>query len=227
VPLVESWFAARKAWFAELRARLEHRSDNLDSPKLLRRAAERWADPHYEGEAPQWDSRAWLPWAEIREKVQPETATVWLSDWLARDAAAWGAEHQGVIWYAHKAFGARVAQVSGLPLYGEGEEAGEGILKETGQRSVVASIKAHGTGKNLQHTWHEMLFAGISSDDGVWEQALGRMHRTGQQKDVDVWYYQHTTELKQALEDAKEKALYVQQTTGAVQKLLYADRPRR
>lgn len=221
VSLIEEWFAARKAWFAELREMLTSRSELLDSPLLLRRAAERSMDPHYLGDAPTWDSSAWVPWRDIRAKVQPETATVWLSDWLAQDAVAWGAERPGIIWYEHRAMGERIAKLGGLPWYGQGEEASERILGERGDRTIVASRKAHGKGKNLQ-MFARMLFTGVPSDEGAWEQALGRCHRTRQVDTVRAWTYQHTGELVQALDDAREKARYVEQTTRTPRKLLYA-----
>lgn len=221
--LIDRWFAARKAWFAELRARMEGmRTDMLDSPKLLRLAAERWHDPNYRGEAPEWASQAWPAWRDVREQVQPQTATRWLDTWLAEDAVTWGRESPGVIWYLHRAFGAKVAALGGFPLYGEGDAASEGIRAETGDRTIVASVKAHGTGKNLQG-WSRALVAGSMSDAGAWEQLLARHHRTGQTKDVTFAVYQHTSEVRRAFEDAQERARYVHATTGLAQRLLYAE----
>ena len=193
----------------------------MDSPKLLRLAAER-ADAGYRGEAPTWDSAAWAPWAAVRDLVRPETATTWLSDWLARDAVAWGCESPGVIWYTHRAFGAKVAELGGWRLYGEGEEAGRDLIREDGSRTIVASVRAHGTGKNMQ-AWHRNLMTGIPADAGAWEQLLGRTHRTGQVRDVTAERYAHTAELRKAFEDATERARYVQQTTGNAQRLLFAE----
>jgi hypothetical protein len=223
VELVERWFAARRAWFSELRRALEHdRRDMVDSPKLLRDAAERWHDPHYQGAAPTWASEAWPAWRDVRELVVPEVAHTWLSDWLVRDAVTWGREHVGVIWYGHRVVGEAIARAGGWRLYGGGDQASEDLLQDAGDRTVVASIKAHGTGKNMQ-PWHEALVTHVSSDAGVWEQLLARHHRTGQRQDVRVWVYQHTVELRQALEDARERARYVHGTTGLEQRLLYAD----
>jgi hypothetical protein len=219
--LILAWFARRKAWFRELRERMNNRTDLLDSPKLLRLAAERYTN-EYSGEAPTWASRAWAPWAEIREQVAPSTSTVWLSDWLARDAAAWGAQAPGVIWYGHRAFGEALEKLSGFPRFGDGPEASDGIRAEKGDRTIIASIRAHGTGKNLQN-WNRALVTSVSSDGGIWEQLLGRHHRTGQTQDVRVWIYQHTSELQDALSDARERARYVQETVGKAERLLFAE----
>lgn len=220
--LIDRWFAARKAWFAELRGALDgYRRDRLDSPALLRQAAERWHDPAYRGDDPEWESEAWPAWRDVRDQVVPEVATTWIDDWLARDAVAWAAQSPGVIWYQHRAFGARVAELGGLPLYGEGDAASIGIAQEQGDRSIVASIKAHGTGKNLQR-WTRALVTSAPSDAGAWEQLLARHHRTRQTRDVHVEVYQHTAEVQRALADATERARYVQATTGLSQRLLYS-----
>lgn len=220
--LVERWFAARSAWFSELRRRLEgDREDLLDSPKLLRLAAER-ARAGYRGEAPTWSSAAWPAWEAVRDAVQPETATTWLSDWLVQDAVAWGREAPGIIWYGFRAFGAALAAAGDFPLFGEGDEASARLVQEDGTRTIVASIRAHGTGKNMP-AWSRNLVTTPPADAGAWEQLLGRTHRRGQKKAVEVWRYAHVPELQSAFVSAQEKARYVQATTGNVQKLLYAE----
>jgi hypothetical protein len=92
-----------------------------------------------------------------------------------------------------------------------------------GKRSIVASIKAHGTGKNLQ-MFSRNLIANPPSNGAEYEQLIGRTHRYGQQSDVTVEIYQHTPELREAFEAAMEHATYVHQTTGALQRLIFAER---
>ena len=117
--------------------------------------------------------------------------------------------------------GQAVAIAGGFPFYGPGQEASETILQEKGDKTIVASVRAHGTGRNLQ-MYNRNLFVQPPVD---WEQNLGRTHRTGQQADeVTAWVYRHTEELVEAFEASMNRARYVQETTGARQRLLFAAR---
>src|SRR4029079_1128424 len=110
--LIEEWFAARKAWNRELRLRLFKSEPNLDSESLCANAAERaWRTPPYEGNFPVWPAEAWPAWAAIKDKVEPQSRAVWIDDYLAADAAKWGLENKGIIWYHSRAFGLKVAEV--------------------------------------------------------------------------------------------------------------------
>ncbi len=221
VELIEEWFAKRQSWNRELRAKLERRADNLDSPKLCKDAAVRYYG-QYEGDRPTWPALSWPEWEEIDPKVRAEPDTVWVDDYLARDAVDWGRKNVGIIWYLHSAFGRKVAELGGYQFFGGGDEASERIAQEDGSRTIVASIKAHGTGKNLQ-AWSRMLVANSPADGGSWEQLIGRLHRKHQKADaVEVFVYQHTDEFREALARARDDAEYVAQTTGSGQKLLYA-----
>lgn len=218
--LISKWFSRRQAWHRELREKLEHPRDLLDSPALCAAASERF-EQGYEGELPTWASGTWAAWRDIDPQVLPEPEAVWLDDFLATDAVKFGLESPSIIWYGHGAWGRRVASLGGFPLYGGGAEASRAIMQETGARTVVASIKAHGTGKNLQ-AFSRALVGNPPADGGAWEQLLGRLHRQRQEKDVTFWVYRHTPEYRSAIAKASEDAAYVQQTTGKAEKLLYA-----
>lgn len=223
--LITEWFAKRKAWHAEVRRKLEYRREWLDSPGLLKAAAERALQAREEVEAtgPTWASLHWGAWKEIEPKVQPTEAFKWIDDFLARDAVAWGQEHVGIIWYEHRAWGRRVAELGGFPIFEGGDEASRGIRAERGDRTIVASIRAHGTGKNLQ-AFNKALIGNSPSNGGVWEQTLGREFRTGQTRDVHVWVYRHTLEIANAFDQACADARYVLETTGKADILTYAER---
>lgn len=240
VELIEEWFQVRQNWNRELRERLKYRVEGMDSPLLCKRAAERWfggytwtdnagkvqsiAPKTRRGPLPVWESTFFLPWLEIENRVYHETEAVWLSDFLAQDAADWATKNKGIVWYEHGAFGGKVAEISGLPLYGGGDEASEGIIAEDGKRSIIASVKAHGTGKNLQK-FRRNLVAQPPSDGGAWEQLIGRTHRQGQKADeVSVAVYRHTDEMVDALDKATSYARYVQSTLKNIQKLCYVRR---
>jgi len=174
------------------------------------------------GPLPTWRSDTFARWRRVKDSAQPETEAVWVDDFLLQRATAWARENVGVIWYDHDAFGRALGKMSGLPVYGGGVEASEGIARETGKRSIIASVKAHGTGKNLQ-AFAANLVANVPSSGAAWEQLIGRTHRQGQDADeVTVDVFQHTAELVDALGNARDVARYIEETLGARQKLCYA-----
>lgn len=223
--LIDRWFAARKPWNKELRAKLLCGEVHLDSPKLCEDAAERaWCEPHYEGPLPVWTADNWPAWAAIRDLVEPEPRVRWIDDFLARDAAAWALEHCGIVWCQADEFGQRVAEILGLPYHAGGPDAEARILAEDGRRPVIASIKAHGTGRDrLQHRFSKQLVAEmISSGDG-WQQLLGRLVREGQQADtVETFIYRHVEENREAFRKALMYAEFIQAQSNQ-QLLLSAD----
>lgn len=208
------WLEARRDWHREVRSYLTYSArPGMDSPLLLARAASTGS----------WASRTWAAWTAIKDACEPQVEAVWLHDFLAQDAVAWGREAPGVIWYEHDALGQRIAALGGFPLYGGGESASAGIARERGDRTIVASVKAHGTGKNLQQ-WHRALVLTPSTSGVVWEQLLGRHHRSGQAADeVTFEVYLHTDEMQDAMTKAFRDAAYQHELTGSDQKLQYAD----
>lgn len=220
--LILEWFEKRQAWNRELRERLTQRETHLDSPKLLEDAAKR----SVAGESGPlvWHSSTYKAWADIRDRVKPEQDTVWVNDFLAKEAVEWGKQHIGIIWYEHDALGQMIAKLGDFHLYDGGDVAARGIVKETGERTIVASIKAHGTGRNLQHAFHKNLFTSPPSSAGTWEQTLGRTYRTGQRKNVEAYVFVHVPSFEDAFYAAEEKAKYIHQTTGQLDKILYAKR---
>ncbi len=217
--VIDQWFDARQCWFRELRQKLEMRREFMDSPKLCTDAAKRFYES-YSGPLPKWEAIHWPAWADIKDRVSPVQATKWVDDFLVKDAVAWGKEKPGIIWFLHSAFGQHVAELGGFKLYGSGTNP---ELEADGSETIVCSIKAHGTGKNLQHAFWRNLIANLPSDGGIWEQLIGRTYRDGQERNVEVHLYQHTTEMVAAFEAAQEYARYVVETTGSVQKLLIAE----
>lgn len=220
----DAWLEARKAWASELREKLKRAGEGLDSPKLLEDAARRFHKARdiakTEIDMPRWDSECWPRWDEVRDTALPSTEAVWIDDYLVKDAASWLQEEIGICWYEHTAFGKAVEKASRMPRFGAGRDASSDILREDGRRSMVCSILAHGTGKNLQ-MFKRNLVANPPSDGAAWEQLLGRTHRQGQLADevlVDV--YRHTAALAKAVDKARDLADYIQGVLGAPQKLV-------
>jgi hypothetical protein len=174
------------------------------------------------GPRPVWDSLTWPEWKRVKESVEPVTQAVFVDDYFARACADWAKQQTGIVWYDSDAFGRWVAKLGGLPFYGPGQDASAKILGEKGTRSIVASYRAHGTGKNLQVFAHNLI-AQVPSDGAQLEQLIARTHRPGQRaQEVTAAFPRHTDEVRDAFEAARGKARYIQETMGTPQKILYA-----
>ena len=221
--LIDRWLDARRDWRRSVRDMLREPAEHLDSPHLLQRAAMRaWGDAAPDEMLPTWKAPAWPAWRDVKSLLTPKSEAVRLHPYLAEDAAAWGADHRGVIWYEASEFGLWIAEISGLSLHGGGPRAPAALAREDGSRSIIASMKAHGRGRDgLQRIFCDQLVAMPPANATGWEQLLGRLVRDGQEADlVTAWVYKHTPELRAFIEKATARAEYVQATVGSKQKLL-------
>lgn len=228
--LVLDWLDARKEWHRELRQKLKRREEHLDSPLLCMHAAQRalGVRPQHKG-LPNWQSKTYPVWHEIKDKVKYESEAVRIDDYLVQDAAAWATDHNGIIWYEHNAFGEWLAELTKLPRFGAGKDAklallgdaARGIKGELGDRSVICSITSIGTGTNgLQYVFADQLFQVPAADPAQWEQALGRVHRPGQKRDVvRAWFYMLIPSMRKHVRAALRAALYAGGTLLGEQKL--------
>lgn len=231
------WLTARKAWHKELREELKHPRPHLDSPLLLARAAIRWFDGYNIVEAdgssrhvgpkqaqvspkhPVWASETWERWKKARPTASPETSTEWFDMSLIRDIESWVGS-PGLAWYEFDAIAKAVKLPRNAVHCGPGSAGDERVLSLTGKEAALISIKAHGTGKNLQ-MHNRNLVINPPSGGAEWEQLIGRTHRTGQRADeVTVDVYRHTQPLKDAVEAARQKAWYIYGVFGNTQKLI-------
>lgn len=233
------WLDARKDYRSELRELLKPRRDYLDSPYLCGLAAKRhhgdlaipprpndktaheWARAH-----PVWQSYAWPRWRDVKELVKPVTRANRIHPFLAQAAADWARENTGLVWYDANEFGEWIAELAELPKYGGGHLGGglldeNGNITEDGTRSIILSIKSHGTGRDgLQHIFETQLIGQPPSSATCWEQLLGRLVRIGQKaKMVSAWFYRHTPEIATHVDKALARALYVQSSTGVMQQI--------
>jgi hypothetical protein len=230
--VIQEWYEARKAWNSELRRKMLRGEVHLDSPKLCENAARRaWGDAPKDPNLPEWKAENWPRWRDVEPLVEPKTQAVRLHPFLAEDAARWGMENtgqgqSGIIWYTMVELAQWIAELSGytLPVHGGGPGAGKAIAREDGSRSIIASIKSHGRGRDrLQYSFARQLMVNMPSSDRVITQLLGRLHRRGQPNAVvDTEAYLHTDELRAALRQALRRGRYVQEITGEERKLLSA-----
>lgn len=215
------WLKARAAWHREVRRVCGYNRPHLDSPMLVGRAARQGADgPLAEDVAllsalEDWKLHEHRRWGS---QPTPPTETVWVDDYLVRDALAWFRDHPtGLIFYGEKAM-ADALEAEGVPVYGGGTNPEE----LAGLRGAALSVASHRQGKNLQRH-HECLILSFEPHAGNMEQLLSRTHRAGQKEDeVYWWYYAHTEPARQAITEARNKALYTQTTMGDPQRLCYA-----
>lgn len=245
VEVIERWLKARKEWHKELREKLKLSRPHMDSPLLCAKAAIRWYKgyTHVErdeagvevqrrvvpprstqGPLPVWPSLCWPEWEEVRDSAKPETEAVWLDDFLVEDCLAWLQEGPGLLWYEFDGLARRILERQrtlglGLVHAGPGSDGNERVLRLTGEEAVVASIRAHGTGKNLQQ-FARNLVANPPSSGSEWEQLIGRTHRQGQKADeVTIEVYRHTEPVLKAVEKARDLSEYIEESFGATQKL--------
>lgn len=230
--LVKEWKGARKEYYSFVRREMQGFEADMDSPRLIMNACERGAGlrPKHKG-MPVIESKEFDRWHKVAGMVQAETQAVWFDDYLVDNVLEWAQEHKGVIWYEHATVGERLSKRSGLPVYGAGRaaklamlgDAKAGIVGEDGSRSIIASIKAHGTGTNgLQHRFHESLLLYQTWEVNGVEQVLGRLHRPGQKHTVRNYYYAHTEELQKHIESALMSAQYIEGTGFGSQKIVRA-----
>lgn len=163
-----------------------------------------------------WDPEECVTWDSKRE---PPRRATWISDYMVQHAKQWLENNErAIVWSDQRAFQSKM-RLEGVLVFGGGDE---GIVKET--RNCVASIKAHGEGKNLQHAYSRNLMVSVLASGKGNEQLLGRTHRQGQPEDevtaeLVLSYY----EAWAAFEKARRHAGYIFETTGRAQKLKYAD----
>jgi hypothetical protein len=228
--LITAWKYARKAWHSKVREQLAKGITHLDSAKLLGIAALRWHEgfeykgirhPPHTPHPLAWNCPEYIEWVAIKDKVKPITDAVWLSDFMIRDAIAWGKAHKGIIWFVNPAVGKRIAMQGNFLYFGRGPEASATILKERGDRTIVASILAHGEGKNLE-LFSKALVTQIPSSRVRWEQLLGRLHRIGQIADTVVFCVYKYGVLQKAYDAAVAKAEAFRLNSGLNDKLLFA-----
>jgi hypothetical protein len=233
------WRQRRAAWHKEVRAKLESPVKYLESPKLCELAAMRYyeggcrkcargpTEEHEPGcpvawKTPLWKSRTLLDWLAVKNTVAYVQDADWLSDYLLKDIAEWAAEKPGIVWVEHAEVGHQLAKLTGLTYYGEGDEAHEAMVSVDGSVSIICSVKAQSTGKNLQ-AFSRNLVVTFPSSGEVAEQMLARTHREGQAADeVTVELYLHTMELRRSFDVARDRAKYATEVLGSHQRLFFA-----
>ena len=157
-----------------------------------------------------------------------------VDDFKIRRALQWAQEYKtGIVWVFHEEVGIWLMEVleqAGLdPVYCPSgadeliESIGDPLRSGKGDRLVVASVAAHGVGRNLQ-AFKNQLVVEWPRDETLAEQFLARVHRTGQEMDEVVVHTMISTEWDHVNRAATiSDAIYVDLTTGAPRRVLYCD----
>lgn len=205
-PAPREWMKARREWKSYVREVLRTNRRGLDTELQV------WNEA--EGE----DRPEWRAWRDIKDTFKPNCVAEWISDFAVRASAEW-LEDGGIVWVDQVEFGKRLAQATGLFYHG----AGDSTILTTAAPGIIASMHAHGEGKNLERYSRALVTSPMTSGKH-WEQLVGRIHRHGQKADevvVDVNLL--TPELEVSFEQARADARFLEDTLGQRQKLNYAD----
>jgi len=203
-----------------------------DSPMLVGGWIKRKVDSLTSGteySGPRLPDRLIGAWKDAHEAYyddlpKRESKPVRVCDYRIKAAVEWAKDaKEGIIWHYHPEVGRWISeylttagiQHSYAPAGDNESVYNKGI--------VVASMIAHGIGKNLQHQ-SQQLFAEWNREAAKLEQILGRTHRAGQMADevtADVFVVNgfDLAMFNASLSDSD----YIQSSTGQSQKLCFAN----
>jgi hypothetical protein len=211
----------RQNYHKSLRAFLQATNlKGLDSPMLVGAEMARNADrsvptPLYQD---------WMAWKSRYVEGLPErdSRAVRVCDFKIREAVAWAKDHgHGLIWVSNIEAGEwtfEYLQEAGIDaLHCPSGEKYNRIIADPENRNkiVVASMRAHGTGKNLQH-FQQQFFLQWPRQAKMAEQTIGRTHRSGQKADqLEIDCMNLSMFDKLVFAACLNDALYIHQTTSA------------
>ena len=211
----DQWLQARRDWARAVRRLLEAQEE-LDSPALIFNRF----DELDEGLKSIFQD-AYTQWAQVRHRKQPNTEQHWISDYFIEAVCklAHRTAEPVIIWCDLQAVGERIAKKLNISYFGAG------ATLPAKPVTCVMSVKAHGTGKNLQ-AWSRNIIAHPIADPSTYEQLIARTHRTGQAADEVTVTAFHFSIFGSALRRAIKQAHVVQDSTQQPMRLCYADKIR-
>ena len=225
------YFEASQEYQRALRKWLgERQRSGMDTPDLVgldmsRHGVENVGSELFEA----WSYRKAL---DFEGRPDRDSKAVRVCDYKINQGAAWALIHievGGILWVLHQEVGIWVMEVlraSGINAIHcpAGKAGNTAILNpENKGKILVASIAAHCTGKNIQDRFSYQKFIEWPRDPIKAEQILGRLHRPGQLADEIVACLNKTTDFDHlSFAACLNDALYIHQTTGNRQKLIYA-----
>jgi len=221
------WVEPRKAWHKFVREILKH-SRKLDSELPVRKWAAACTRRQQEGERlneREQEAVARLgAWQAVCDTFVPNTVPVWIDASMLEFAAEWARTRVGIVWCENPCVGQRLRDEFGLEYYGrEGlNRAGRLIDDHSPKKSLCASIRSSGEGRNLQ-AWCKNLTLDLPTSGDVAEQLIGRTHRDGQEADeVEFEFVVSCREHVDAYEQLMRDTRYIESITGSPQKAMLA-----
>ena len=205
------YLAARSIWSKAARDYLSRNRSGLDSLGLVTKAAER-------GEGSDALQVAFKTWRPFKDYPEPPTIAVWLTGHVVDLAVELARTNKtpAILWsespHILEAIGDR------LPCYGGGVEP-----DTSGTTSIALSRRAHGTGRNLQ-AFADNITIGLVPSGAIFEQLIGRTHRSGQTADVVTLQYMSArgVGVSKELASLKRDSKYQEQITGNKTKITLA-----
>lgn len=211
------WIEARRAWSKFCRGALSA-SRSMGTPSHV-------IDAILRGQID--DGGLWAEWSEIKPTFKPnsvprpidDAAIQYAADWLRRMPSG-----KAVCFVPHRYTGRRLAELTRLPYFSRKAQDEQGRYIGNCETSCIASIFSVKEGHNLQQFCHNLIMS-PPSIGSLWEQALGRTHRDGQEADeVTVEVLLVVREQYEAWLQGARDAEQTWRTTGTPQKLIYADK---
>lgn len=207
----KAWLVARKAWRDFARTRIEHSQ-----------RARRPLDTEAQVARMHPDAPALLAWRAVRDTYRVQPRPVWCSASVVQWAAQWARDNAPcLVW----AWGVPTCQAlqraTGLRWYGRKgcDEAGRFIGDADPRQSAIVSGQANLQGRNLQG-WHRALYLQPPQSANWLEQAFGRMHRSGQTRDVEINVAITSARVSDGFESAIAESRFGRETWSANQKIL-------
>ncbi len=224
--------AAHQEYTKSLREFFAFSPAGLDTPREVANSIVRYGSKH----VPKELCELYHVWKASKFDGMPERkkVPVRLDSYKVDHAVNWCKERQGgVLWVYHQELGEwlmdALVKAGADPVHCPAgaddviESIGDPLRGGKGDRICVASMSAHGTGKNLQ-AFHEQLYVQWPRQPIMAEQTLGRLHRNGQEADTVFAHTNLTIEFDHVNRAAQlNDSLYIQQTTGVRQKTVIAD----
>jgi hypothetical protein len=209
----QEWMAARRMWKRFVRETIELEMPGIDSESQVAEAVLR-------GELGNTQHQRW---EAIRHIFKPVTVAEWHTDDILQLVIQAAGKQDVWIWSEYEAASVRLAKLTGWPFYHHhGFTKNKKFYVEDHKHGpAILSLKANMEGVNLQH-YSRCIFLNPSPQGEVMEQALGRIHRSGQAEDevnALIFCAHQMDDWHQSVRDAE----YQSAMGGFKKKLILAD----
>ena len=206
----KSWLDPRRDWAKYVRSILTSANCPYDTEKQVRSISR---------ELP-----VLRAWEEVKKTFKPHVELVWIDPFAVSEIDQWRRSNSshGIIWCEHSEFARQASDSLGLNYFGaKGLNAsGELIDRQSGDQTVMASIRANKEGRNLQKFYHNFIVSCPPTGRDL-EQLLGRTDRPGQKRqEVYFDFFISSEYLRRGIESALNDARYTEDTLGQAQKML-------